>query len=134
MELFRNRDLTNLLLSDNADEEGFLSHFGIRRRRQPKDPNRFPKVPSEEGLKLMRAGAFGANDYDLHTRKHLARRMLERELGVGDREERRRNSDLVTQVRISPSERNATSTCVQSLTCAITGNDTGNKSRANYPL
>lgn len=98
MALLRNRDLTNVLFSDNADEEGFLSHWGLRSRRQPKDPNRFPKVPSEEGLKLMRAGAFGANDYDLHTQKHMARRMLERELGDGTREERRRNSDLVTQV------------------------------------
>ncbi|OAA45009.1 WD repeat protein [Metarhizium rileyi] len=100
MALLRNRDLSNALFSDNADDEGFLSHWGIRRRRQPKDPNRFPKVPSMEGLGLMRAGAFGVNDYDLRMRKHIARRILERELGVGDGDERRRNSDLVTQAMI----------------------------------
>lgn len=99
MALLRNRNLANILGDENADDDGgFLSHWGLRRRRQPKDPNRFPKVPSEEGLKLLRAGAFGSNDYELHTQKHIARRMLERELGVGDREERRRNGDLVTQV------------------------------------
>jgi WD repeat-containing protein 23 len=101
MALLRNHDLTNAVFSDNANGEGFLSLWDTRRRRQPKDPNRFPKVPSEEGLKLMRAGAFGANNYD--KRKHIARRMLERELGVGDPEQRRRNSDLVTQVRSAPS-------------------------------
>ncbi|KID72419.1 WD repeat protein, partial [Metarhizium brunneum ARSEF 3297] len=100
MALLRNRDLTNVLFSDNAEDEGILSHWGIRRRRQPKDPNRFPKVPSEEGLQLMRAGAFGTNDYELRMRKHIARRMLERELGVGDDEERRRNGDLITQAMI----------------------------------
>lgn len=99
MALLRNRDLTNVLFSENAEDEGILSHWGIRRRRQPKDPNRFPKVPSEEGLQLMRAGAFGTNDYELRMRKHIARRMLERELGVGNDEERRRNGDLITQVR-----------------------------------
>ncbi|GAB0138665.1 hypothetical protein EsDP_00006891 [Epichloe bromicola] len=98
--LLRNRHLANVVLDDHADGEGFLSHWGIRRRRQAKDPNRFPKVPSEEGLKLMRTGAFGVNDYDLHAQKHIARRMLERELGIGGREERRQNSDLVTQALI----------------------------------
>lgn len=31
----------------------------------PKDPNRFPKVPSDEGRKLMGSGAFGVSETDL---------------------------------------------------------------------
>ncbi|OAQ94277.1 WD repeat protein [Purpureocillium lilacinum] len=100
MALLRQRDLSNTLFNNADDEEGFMSMWGSRRRRQAKDPNRFPTVPSEEGIKLMRSGAFGANDYDLHAKKRISRRMLERELGLGDREQRKRNSDIVTQTMI----------------------------------
>lgn len=133
MALLRNRDLSNALFSDNADDEGFLSHWGIRRRRQPKDPNRFPKVPSMEGLGLMRAGAFGVNDYDLRMRKHIARRILERELGVGDGDERRRNSDLVTQVRLAVFHHQDSSITMSSLTL-LTGHDTWHEGRTDHSL
>ncbi|PHH87540.1 hypothetical protein CDD83_8730 [Cordyceps sp. RAO-2017] len=100
MALLRNRGLGHVLFNSAEDEDGFMGVWGSRRRRQPKDPNRFPKVPSEEGLKLMRSGAFGANDYDMHAKKRISRRMLERELGLGDREQRKRNNDIVTQSMI----------------------------------
>ncbi|KAL7919534.1 WD40-repeat-containing domain protein [Trichoderma austrokoningii] len=75
---------------------------GFARRR--KDPNRFPKVPSKEGRKLMFSGAFGANESDVRRSKSIAMRMLEREIGTGVSMERKRNNDLLTQSLI-PSSR-----------------------------
>lgn len=46
----------------------------------------------------MTSGAFGSTDYNRRTKKQLARRMLERELGVGDLYDRKRNRDIITQV------------------------------------
>ncbi|RFU74584.1 wd repeat [Trichoderma arundinaceum] len=66
---------------------------------QPKDPNRFPKVPSEEGEKLMWSGVFGNTDYELRPKeqKQIARRLLDRELGLGDRLQRNRNHGVLAQ-------------------------------------
>lgn len=97
--LLRHRDLSNSLFINAEDEQGFLGLWRSRRNRPPKDPNRFPKVPSDEGIELMRSGAFGANDYDMHAKKRISRRMLERELGLGDGGQRKRN-DIVTQSMI----------------------------------
>lgn len=48
----------------------------------------------------MRSGVFGANDYHLRRKKkQILRRTFERELGLGDKEQRRRNHDLLMQVR-----------------------------------
>jgi hypothetical protein len=94
----QNPDLTSVLFQDNpGDDEEFL-HWPYRRRRTPKDPNRFPKIPSEQGMKLMRSGVFGANDYNFRAKKRLATRMLERELALGNREDRARNNALINQV------------------------------------
>lgn len=47
----------------------------------------------------MRSGGFGSNEEtDLRTKKGIMRRYLDRELGLGDRSERRRNNNLLTQV------------------------------------
>ncbi|KAF4448125.1 LEC14B protein [Fusarium austroafricanum] len=95
--LMQSRDLTSVLFQDNpADDVEFLN-WPFRRRRTPKDPNRFPKVPSEQGMKLMRSGVFGANDYNFRAKKRLATRMLERELALGNREDRIRNNALINQ-------------------------------------
>ncbi|WZH48748.1 WD-repeat protein [Fusarium acuminatum] len=95
--LMQNPDLTSVLFQDNpGDDEEFL-HWPYRRRRTPKDPNRFPKIPSEQGMKLMRSGVFGANDYNFRAKKRLATRMLERELALGNREDRARNNALINQ-------------------------------------
>ncbi|KAJ4201027.1 hypothetical protein NW767_007163 [Fusarium falciforme] len=95
--LMRNRELTNVLFQDDPESDIEFLQWPLGRRRTPKDPNRFPKVPSEEGIKLMRSGVFGANDYNFKAKKRLATRMLERELALGDREDRLRNNALITQ-------------------------------------
>lgn len=88
--------MASLLRPDG--EQVVTREFNRRlRQNEPKDPNRFPKVPSEEGVKLMYSGAFGANDHERHPNKHLARRLLERELGLGSWQERKLNNDLLTQ-------------------------------------
>ncbi|KAL6698487.1 WD40-repeat-containing domain protein [Trichoderma pleuroticola] len=63
----------------------------------PKDPNRFPKVPSAEGRKLMESGVFGLSDTDLRTKKRIARRLLDREIGLGDRMARKRTNGALAQ-------------------------------------
>ncbi|RCI09804.1 hypothetical protein L249_3891 [Ophiocordyceps polyrhachis-furcata BCC 54312] len=93
MALLRHRNFSHALF--NGADEADVRIWGGRAYRNPhKDPNRFPKVPSDEGRKLMRDGTFGANNIDSKT---LARRMLERELALGDGEQRRQNNDIVTQ-------------------------------------
>ncbi|KAK4227524.1 WD repeat domain-containing protein [Podospora fimiseda] len=65
-------------------------------RAKPED---FPKVPSEEGIKLMGAGLFGYCDIRDPRQKSLARRLLDRELGLGA-ETRNRNRGLMLQQQI----------------------------------
>lgn len=101
LALLRNRDLSNVLFQDDPESDAeFLADWPRRRRRTPKDPNRFPKVPSDAGTDLMRSGVFGANDhnYNRRVKKNLARRMLDRELGLGDRHDRSQNNDMIIQV------------------------------------
>ncbi|KAM0417361.1 hypothetical protein ACHAPT_012595 [Fusarium lateritium] len=98
--LMRNRDLTNVLFQDDPESDMEFLQWPLGRPRTPKDPNRFPKVPSEEGIKLMRSGVFGANDYNFRFKKRFATRMLERELALGNREDRLRNNALITQSMI----------------------------------
>ncbi len=56
----------------------------------------------EKGRELMESGMFGAfdNREPLANRKRLARRLLDRELGLGDHVGRKLNQDLMVQVRI----------------------------------
>ncbi|OIW31042.1 WD40 repeat-like protein [Coniochaeta ligniaria NRRL 30616] len=96
-------------LGDDGDED--LAQWVRRRgRRQALDPDRFPKVPSKEGRKLMDSGVFGhveAVDTVTKTRrqrKALARRVLERELGLGDGVARRANLGLMKQGMIPSNE------------------------------
>ncbi|KAH8659573.1 WD40-repeat-containing domain protein [Ilyonectria robusta] len=102
LALMRNPELTNVLFQDDIESDAEFLQWPPRRHRPrtPKDPNRFPKVPSEEGIKLMRSGAFGANDYNMRAKKHLAQRMLDSELAIGNQGERKRNRDLVAQSMI----------------------------------
>jgi WD repeat-containing protein 23 len=78
-----------------------------RRRTNPPDPDRFPKVPSEKGIDLMRSGIFGANDTHrnrgavsgrVDKKKRLARRILDRELAREDYIRRKENQRLMAQV------------------------------------
>lgn len=94
MALLHNRDFGSVFFNDFDEQE--TAQFWGRRRRRNLDPNRFPKVPSEEGTKLMNSGDFGSTDRfpldpssgDLDTRKRkkdIARRVLDRELGIANR-------------------------------------------------
>lgn len=51
-----------------------------------------------EGRKLMESGIFGSVHRGVADRKKLARRILDRELGLGDRFSRKTNQDLMAQV------------------------------------
>lgn len=95
MALLHHRDVGSVLFND-FDEQDTAQFWGRRRRRNV-DPNRFPKVPSEEGSKLMSSGSFGSTDRssssqlssssstNIKTRKSIARRVLDRELGIDNR-------------------------------------------------
>jgi DDB1- and CUL4-associated factor 11 len=98
--LIRNRDLGTALFQDDEDDEED-DDIGVwdRRRRRPRaGPEQYPKIPSEAGMELMHSGVFGENDYRIKKKKQLVRRVLDRELGLGDRFERKRNQNLMAQV------------------------------------
>lgn len=96
LALLRGEDLGHILFGDVDDDEEYMS--SRRRRRAQLDPNRFPKVPSDEGTQLMNSGIFGSSDREIGSRKQLARRILDRELGLGDRISRKINQDIIAQV------------------------------------
>lgn len=88
---------------DDADFNNYLSRRRLRTERP--DPNRFPKVPSDEGKELMNSGIFGSNEVQAvnstsHSRKKkLAMRILDRELATEDYAQQRVNQRLMAQVR-----------------------------------
>jgi WD repeat-containing protein 23 len=103
LTLIQTRDLGNILVGGHDDrdlQDDFMGWGPVRRRRRTLDPNRFPKVPSGEGAKLMHSERFGANEFASETKvqKSLAMRLLRRELGLGDEEERKRIRSLIPQV------------------------------------
>ncbi|KAL1875150.1 hypothetical protein VTK73DRAFT_10287 [Phialemonium thermophilum] len=85
-------------LDDDDDDMGI---WGTSRRRRPTpDPNRFPKVPSDEGRKLMLDSVFATGNYRLPKRRPLSYRVLDRELGVGDYSIWKANQNLMAQQMI----------------------------------
>ncbi len=74
---------------------------GRRTRRTKGDPNRFPKVPSEEGRRLMDSGTFGSSEpwQDVLKRRKskLARQLMYRELGIAEDHAIRANK-VISQV------------------------------------
>ncbi|TRX88411.1 hypothetical protein FHL15_010724 [Xylaria flabelliformis] len=100
LNLLRGRNLGILLNNDDDDDDDGNWGATRLRRRRILDPNRFPKVPSEKGRELMNSGTFGAVDISspMRKKKQLARRILERELGTGDRSYRRMNQGMIAQV------------------------------------
>lgn len=88
-------------LFDNAEDDEMYAWGGPgrHRRRRNADPSRFPKVPSEKGTELMNSGVFGATDLQegIRTRKRIARRILDREMGIGNNVYRRVNQGLMAQ-------------------------------------
>lgn len=99
LALLRGQDLGHVLFHDLDDDDDDDGWGRRRRRRTPPDPNRFPKVPSEKGTELMNSGIFGSTDRYISKRKKLARRLLDRELGIGDRAAQKINQDVMAQVR-----------------------------------
>lgn len=61
-------------------------------------PKQFPKVPSDEGRKLMQSGVFGTYDRWQPKPKALARRLLDRELGLNGWSGQKVNQGLMAQV------------------------------------
>jgi hypothetical protein len=83
---------------EEDDDNDVYSRSRRRTRWELRDPNRFPKVPDEKGRELMDSGIFGACDTRDHDRKRLARRILDRELAIGNRVDQRENMKLIAQV------------------------------------
>ncbi|KAI1411376.1 WD40 repeat-like protein [Hypoxylon sp. FL1857] len=106
LDFLRRSNLGHLVFGDGDDEDEDEVHFGYRRRPRGLDPDRFPKVPSEKGRELMDSGTFGANDIysPISTKKRLARRILDRELGLGNRATRRINQGVMAQSMIPSSD------------------------------
>lgn len=107
LRLLASSELGRLFLraaGDNDDDDS--NTFGIRRRRrrQRLDPDRFPKVPSDKGAELMDSGYFGFNEIQstdrITQRKRLARRILDRELGVDSHPRQKANRQLMAQVSL----------------------------------
>ena len=98
---------------DSDDEVGMYPGYGARRSRRSRrkfEGDRYPKIPSEEGKKLMGSGQFGTNDHcdhsacglpfsetNMHKRRKLARRMFDREMGVENRGRARALNTLTSQ-------------------------------------
>ena len=104
---------------EDDDDDGEYVPYGrsYRRSRRGFTGDRYPKVPSEEGQKLMANGTFGVNDRcnhsacgqpfsenTQHKRRRLARRMFDRELGVESRGRARALNSLATQELIPGSK------------------------------
>ncbi|SPO03780.1 related to WD repeat protein [Cephalotrichum gorgonifer] len=96
--LLRHDMLNDLPTSPRLTRDEFQEWMDSRRP----DPNRFPKVPSEAGRELMYSGQFGANPsvLDQKMKKYMAMRVLDRELGIPNPAEKRRNQKLLVQSMI----------------------------------
>ncbi|RDL36066.1 Uncharacterized protein BP5553_06678 [Venustampulla echinocandica] len=99
-------------LDDGSDDGAHPSIWRRRRRRPKPDPNRFPKVPSDEGIELMNSGTFGSNELEIDTvrdrgnigkKKRLARRILNRELATESYTGQKLNQRLMAQGMIPSS-------------------------------
>ena len=84
---------------DNEDGYGGLAR---RRRKTTTLEGKFPKVPSENGRKLMDSGLYGGNDSFVDNRKkrkcNLGQRLMWRELGSDHWGAQKRANKLMSQV------------------------------------
>ncbi|PYH94170.1 WD40 repeat-like protein [Aspergillus ellipticus CBS 707.79] len=89
------------VVPDEEDDDYEFGFFGYRRRSRRPGGQQSPKVPSEEGTKLMGSGHFGANPYYVDRLKKrkpaLASKMMWRELGIDVSPAQRRNVRAITQ-------------------------------------
>ena len=102
LRLLASSELGRLFMRAADDDDDDHHFLRLRNRRARPDPNRFPKVPSEAGSQLMNFGNFGANEIrspgTTTQRKKLARRILDRELGIDTGAKRILNQRLMAQV------------------------------------
>lgn len=113
MQLLRNSEVGRLFrlteddFDDDDDNDGDFNPRWRRTRRHRPDPNRFPKIPSDEGTELMNSGIFGSNEAHTVTsndrnsigkKKKLALRILDRELAIESPAKQRLNQRLMAQV------------------------------------
>ncbi|KAI1106025.1 WD40 repeat-like protein [Jackrogersella minutella] len=107
LDFLRRSNLGHLVFGEGDDEDDDIDpRFGHRRRRRQLDPDRFPKVPSDEGRELMNSGTFGANDTrtPIRTKKLLARWIIDREMGIGNKATRKVNQGMMAQSMIPSSD------------------------------
>ncbi|KAI2782185.1 WD40 repeat-like protein [Daldinia loculata] len=106
LDFLRRSNLGHLVFGEGEDDGDNDISFGYRRRRRELDPDRFPKVPSDEGRSLMDSGTFGANESQssISSKKQIARRILDRELGIGSRRSRQINQSMMAQSMIPSSD------------------------------
>lgn len=90
------------LLRRRLDPNDFRSSRHRRRRRQTPLEDLYPKIPNEEGKKLMASGTYGSNSHFVDRMKgrdrNLHSRLLWRELDSGPLGARRRASMAIAQV------------------------------------
>ncbi len=91
LALIRNPEMGSVVF-DTHDEETMLGPPW-----RSVDPSEYEKVPSDEGTKLMNSGRFGTSSRGFSAKKQLARRILDRELGVYEPRERLANQNLMAQ-------------------------------------
>ena len=101
------RIFANHTVAGSGDDDDDVGVSGPRRRRTKLDSNRFPKVPSEEGRKLMNSGIFGNNepwqDVTKKRKSNLAERLMYRELDMDGNHAVQANK-VISQVWTSLSE------------------------------
>ncbi|KAL4912389.1 WD40-repeat-containing domain protein [Aspergillus aurantiobrunneus] len=85
---------------DDEEEEYGILGLGRRVPRR-RGPPQYPKVPSDEGMKLMRSGIFGADptyvDERMKRKKSLAGKIMWRELGLDGQGLQRSKVSSITQ-------------------------------------
>lgn len=93
--------------NDDGDDDEFIEPYMPRRRRRARrSGNNFPKVPSDTGRELMRSGLYGSDAYYVdrlkNRKKRLASKLMWRELAIGRRGDRLKDSKAISQVRELP--------------------------------
>ena len=99
LAILRGQHLHPVVVYDENGRERVTFRIG-----NPNDVKRYPKVPNDEGRKLMESGAFGYFDRRGPEKKALARRLLDRELGIYSPERRRLNQGLMAQSMVPSSK------------------------------
>lgn len=108
LRLIRNSNLQDVIHhftvhGDDESDDSDGATLGRGRRRRNLDPDRFPKVPSDEGRELMNSGTFGSNEQQgavnvSRSQRSLARRLLDRELARCIYPKQKVNHRLLAQV------------------------------------